>query len=86
MFSYDVLQGSFLKLLRIWLSQVLVLHMGSLAVALELLVGSMWDLVLRPVIQPRAPALGAQNLSHWTTREVPSSELLMSPGLVEDGV
>ena len=30
------------------------------------------NLVLWPGIRPRAPALGAQSLSHWTTREVPS--------------
>ena len=30
----------------------------------------MWDLVPRPGIKPRPPALGAQSLSHWTTREV----------------
>ena len=30
----------------------------------------MWDLVSRPGIEPRHPALGAQSLSHWTTREV----------------
>ena len=32
---------------------------------------SMWDLVPWPGIEPRFPALIAQNLSHWTTREVP---------------
>ena len=32
----------------------------------------MWDLVPRPEIEPRPPALGAQSLSHWTTREVPN--------------
>ena len=30
----------------------------------------MWDLVPCPEIEPRAPALGALNLSYWTTREV----------------
>ena len=30
----------------------------------------MWDLVSRPGIEPRLPALGAQSLSCWTTREV----------------
>ena len=28
----------------------------------------MWDLVPQPGIEPRPPALEAQNLSHWTTR------------------
>ena len=32
---------------------------------------SMWDLVLLPGIEPWPPVLGAQSLSHWTTREVP---------------
>ena len=31
---------------------------------------STWDPVPRPGIEPRPPALGAQSLSHWTTREV----------------
>ena len=30
----------------------------------------MWDLVPRPGIEPRTLAVGAQSLSHWTTREV----------------
>ena len=30
----------------------------------------------QPGIGPRPPALGAQSLNHWTTREVPQSELL----------
>ena len=32
---------------------------------------SMWNLVPHPGIEPRPPALGAQSLSHWTTKEVP---------------
>ena len=31
----------------------------------------MWDPVPRLGTTPESPALGAQNLSHWTTREVP---------------
>ena len=38
----------------------------------------MWDLVPSPGIEPWPPALGAQNLSHWTTREVPTLLLLKS--------
>ena len=30
---------------------------------------SVWDLVPWPRIEPRPPALGAQSLNHWTTRE-----------------
>ena len=32
---------------------------------------SVWDLVPWPGIEPRSPALGAQSVSQWTTREVP---------------
>ena len=32
---------------------------------------SLWDLAPRPGIEPGPPALGAQGLSHWTTRELP---------------
>ena len=31
----------------------------------------MWNLVPWPGMEPGPPALGAQSLSHWTTREVP---------------
>ena len=41
--------------------------MGSSVAALEVLVV---DLVPSLGIEPRPPALGAWNLSHWTTREV----------------
>ena len=34
---------------------------------------SMQDLVPWPVVKPRTPALGAQSLSQWTTREIPHS-------------
>ena len=49
--------------------------------ARDILVVSTWDLVLCPGIEPKPPALGAQNLSHWTTREVPAcpSCLLLNP-------
>ena len=45
----------------------------------------MWDLVPWPGIKPRPPVLGAQSLSHWTTREIPRWRLLVdvqtqSPG------
>ena len=33
-------------------------------------------------MEPRSPALGAQSLSHWTTREVPLSILSMSNVIV----
>ena len=33
----------------------------------------MWDLAPWPGIEPGPPAVGAQRLSHWTTREVPTA-------------
>ena len=36
----------------------------------------MWDQGPRPGIKPRPPALGAQGLHHWTTREVPQTVFL----------
>ena len=45
----------------------------------------MWDLVPWPGFEPKALALGAQGLSHWTTREVPVHDLLINPnGLIHD--
>ena len=38
---------------------------------------NMWDLVPWPRIEPRPSAVGAQNLNHWTTREVPCFLILM---------
>ena len=53
-----------------WLCQVLV-------VACELLVEAcMQDLVPQPGIEPGSPALRAQSLTHWTTREVPPYSFL----------
>ena len=40
---------------------------------------SMWGLVPRPGIEPRPPALEAQTLRCWTTREGPSCSLLLHP-------
>ena len=45
--------------------------MVSLRVVCGMFTCSMWNLVPRPGIEPRLPALGVQSLSHWTTREVP---------------
>ena len=47
--------------LFIWLSWVLISAHGLFSC-------SMWDLVPWPEIEPGPPALGPQNLSHWTTR------------------
>ena len=43
---------------------------GSVVVAGGLSCG-MWDLSSQPGIKPGPPALGAQSLYRWTTREVP---------------
>ena len=51
-------------------------HVGFLAAACKLLVAArMRDLVPRPGIELGPPALGAQSLTHWTTREVPDTLL-----------
>ena len=37
----------------------------------------MWDTIPPPGTKPRPPALGAQGLSHWSTREVPTDVSLV---------
>ena len=70
-----------------WLCQVLVSACGIFIAACRILCCSMWhlqlwhvdflfaacmwDLVLRPGIEPGPPALEGRSLTHWTTREVP---------------
>ena len=49
--------------LFIWLHCVLVTAHGIFRC-------SMWDLGPQPGVKSRPPALAAQSLSHWTTREV----------------
>ena len=49
---------------------VFVLACGLLVAA------CMYDLVPQPGIEPRPSALGAQSLTHWTTREVPKVAFL----------
>ena len=49
----------------LWYMRSLLWHAGSLVVA------CMWELVPSPGTEPRPPSLGAQSLTHWTTREVP---------------
>ena len=44
---------------------------------------SRWDLVPRQGTEPRSPALGAQCLTPWATREVPRVDVSKeSPGVV----
>ena len=59
----------FLNYLFIWLCWVLVAACRTFSC-------SMWDLVPWPGIKLGPPALGAQSLSHWTTREVSTSTIL----------
>ena len=61
--------------LFIWLHQVLVAACGIFLATCGIFNCGMWtlmqDLVPWPGIEPWPPALGAQSLSHWITREVP---------------
>ena len=61
----------FILYLFIYLA-VLCLPCGTwdLHCGMQTLRGSVWDLVPQPGIEP---TLGAWNLSHWTTKEVPIS-------------
>ena len=51
-----------------------VLCLGSLIFLAARVIFScgVWDLIPQPGIEPRAPALGAQSLSRWVTRKVPT--------------
>ena len=40
---------------------------------------NMWDLIPRAEIEPSTPALRAWGLSHWTTREILLSSLVLPP-------
>ena len=57
------------KFLKIWLYQVLVVAHGIFDCC------GMRNLVPQPGIKVDPLVLGAQNLSHWTTREVPATLL-----------
>ena len=61
----------FFKYLFIYLCQALVAACGIFSCVMQTLRSSAWDLVPWPGTEPRAPALGAQSLSHWTSKEVP---------------
>ena len=43
----------------------------------------MWDLVARPRIEAGPPALGAQSLSYWTTREVLGRDKVSDVGSIK---
>ena len=51
---------------------------GSFSCSIQTLSCSTWDLVHQLGIEFGSPALGAQSLSHWTTREVPNRTLYLS--------
>ena len=53
-----------------WLCWVLFVGCGIFSCSMQTLNCGMWDLSSLTRDRTRAPALGAQNLSHWTTREV----------------
>ena len=58
----------FLKMyLFIWWRWSLLWHVGSFSCGMR-------DLVPRLGIEPGTPALGAWNLNHWTTSEVPTMQ------------
>ena len=56
--------------LFIWPCQVLVVAHRIFRCSMWTLRCGLWDLVPWPGIELRSPALGAQNLSHWTTRDI----------------
>ena len=60
----------FFKIL-IWLCQVLFAACRIFSCGMKTLSCGMWDPVPWPGTEPWSSALGAQSLSHWTTREVP---------------
>ena len=56
--------------LFIWLHQVLAAAWGIFSWGMQTLSCDLWDLVPWPGIEPWTPALAAQCISYWTTREV----------------
>ena len=64
--------------LFIWLRQVLVVACGIFSCSMWTLSCSIWDLVPQTEIKPGPPALREWNLSHWTTREVPVSNVYIA--------
>ena len=56
--------------------KIIYLAVPGLGCAMWTLSDGMQHLVPWPGIEPRPPALGAQSLSHWATREVPHPTLL----------
>ena len=73
------LQDPGIVLLFNWAALILVVvhRISDLPCIVRNLHSSTWNLVPQPGIQAGPPALGAQSLNHWTTREVPSSCVFM---------
>ena len=57
--------------LFVWLQHILAAACWIFVMACEIFSDSMRDLVPRPGIEPRPPALGVLSLSPQTTREAP---------------
>ena len=72
---------SFLIFTYLFILAALALRCGTrdLRCGMWTLSCGMWDLVPWPGIEPGPPALGAQSLSHWTTRDIPQSLSSKSP-------
>ena len=73
-----------LNYLCIWLCLILVVACGTFIRGMRIFSCGIWDLVPWSGIKPRAPALRAWSLSHWTTREV--STLYYKIGLVSNDI
>ena len=59
-------------------------HAGSFfSCSMKTLSCGMWSLVPWPGIEPGLPALGAQSLSHWTTKEVPGCSVFKAERRIE---
>ena len=61
---------------RSWCMFMYLAASGALVVVPVIFSCNVKNLVSRPRIEPWAPALGVQSLSHWTTREVPTRHQL----------
>ena len=62
--------------LNIYFYLSIYLAVPSLSYNMQTLACGMWDLVPQPDTEPSRPALGVQNLSHWTTTESPGKSLV----------
>ena len=77
---------SFIKIIYVFGCVASLLpHAGSLIFIAACWIFScgMWDLVSRPRIEPGPPALGAQSLSYWATREVLGRDKVSDMGSIK---